>query len=197
MNYRATNLFLTNFTLNNENLYLFAYNCGEKSSIKIIKFQSKNLENDTTIIKEIYSLDPYNDDVVCVTPISCFITDSKMIICLYSWYPYIYISAYDENLEYHANKKIYKADGYIIPQIHAIKCLHLTGETGVFLTFSQYIYVLTYIKDDHEFKNYFPELDLEERIDLSIDDQRKKSPYFYTDLLKISDSKICYISFAR
>ena len=197
MNIRGSNLFLTNFTLNNENLYLFAYNSGKISSIKIIKFESKNLENDTSVIKEINSFYP-NKNVTCVTPISCFITDSKMIICLYTDEPYIYISAYDENLEYHAKKQIYEEYGFIISSTDVFKCLHLTGETGVFLTFNKYIYVLTYIKDDDDFKNYFPEFDLEERIELSINDtDNLNSPYVYTNLIKISDSKICYISFAH
>ena len=47
---RGCNIFLTNFTLNNENLYLLAYNNGLKTSIKILKFTSKNLGSDTTII---------------------------------------------------------------------------------------------------------------------------------------------------
>ena len=196
MNIRGTNLFLTNFTLNNENLYLFAYNSGDYTSIKIIKFNSKNLENDTSVINEINSFDPYNS-LYCTTPISCFITDSKMIICLYSSYNYIYISAYDDNLVNHAITLIYQDSSTSNTYYHAFKCLHLTRETGVFLTYSKYIYVLTYMKDDNRFINYFPESDLEERIELSIDDEDGYIPYYYTDVQKISDSKVCYISFAR
>ena len=201
---RGCNIFLTNFALNNENLYLLAYNNGLKTSIKILKFTSKNLGSDTTIIKEIKYLNPFVDDLNCITPISCFISDSNLIMCLYTWdmsvspynipINYIIISVYNENLEIQNEIQIYEQEEDI-RDIHKFKAIHLKGDTGVFLTFSKFIYVITYIKDYYNFENYFPEFAVEDRIELSIFDENGFQPKYYTDLQKISDSKLCYISF--
>ena len=205
-NNRGCNIFLTNYTLNNENYYLLAYNNGQKTSIKIINFKSKNLNDDASIsiIKEIKFLNPSVDDIYCVTPISCFITDSNLIMCLYSWdmtvSPYnseknkIIISVYDEELNEENEVEIYEQKEYI-RDIHTFKALHLKGNTGVFLLFSKYIYVITYIRDNYDFENYFQDL-IEDKIELSIYDDNEYMPMYYTDLQKISDSKFCYISFA-
>ena len=43
--FTGSNIFVTNFTLNNTNLYLLAYNNGLNSRLKICEFNSKDLEN--------------------------------------------------------------------------------------------------------------------------------------------------------
>jgi len=198
---RGSNIFVTNFTLNNENLYLLAYNEGNKNGIKIINFISKDLE--CTIPQEINSFDPYGMETNCVTPVSCFITDSNMIICLYSddmsgigmQETDISIIAYDETLVPQAARIIYTKEGYI-QSWNTFKSLHLKEDTGVFLILSKFIYVITYNQDNLDFENYFPNLEVENSIELPIFYDSDKYPMYYTDLQKISDSKLCYISFA-
>ena len=199
-----SNIFVTNFTLNNTNLYLLAYNNGDNLGIKICQFNSKNLENGITVLKET-KLEVSNT----VSPISCFISDSKIIICMYVDKIYLveeqdiwildkmYIVAYNQNLEEENKTEISNEISSVInKETYVYKSLHLNGNVGVFLYKTHRIYVINYNQEYNKFDNYFPEQDFN-YFELTFTDENSNyvPPQYYTELLKITDSKICYISF--
>ena len=202
-NYHYSNIFATNFTLNNINYYLLAYNDKDSLKLKICEFNSKILGNGTNVLNET------NIKVeTIVSPISCFISDSNIIICMYSeekqsqnnnnvfWYDIIMvISAYNENLEEQNKTEIYKELGPSFESGEAYKSLHLKGNIGVFLYRTKKICIINYNQEYKKFENYFPRPDFA-CLQLSfIDNKQRSNPMYYTELLKISDSKVCYISF--
>ena len=202
----GSNIFITNFTLNNTNLYLLAYNNDFNSRLKICEFNSKNLENGINVLKSVNLIGKSS------SPISCFITDSNLIICMYSniidtqteneeGNPSIYInsimfiSAYNENLEELKKKEIYDKGDLVLEQ-YFFKCLHLKGDTGIFIYMSKMIYVINYNRSNNEFENYFPVAEID-YFNLSYIDENDYFPRNYIEFLKISDSKFCYINFAK
>ena len=201
-NYYYSNIFVTNFTLNNKNLYLLAYNEERSLKIKICEFNSKILENGTNVLNET------NIRVeTIVSPISCFISDSNIIICMYSdekqhqvnnafsFEINMVILAYNEKLEEQNKTEIYIGLGPTSESGEAYKSLHLKGNIGVFLYRTKIIYVINYNQEYKKFENYFPTTNLIPFKLSFIDYKQRSSPMYYTELLKISESKVCYISF--
>ena len=197
-----SNIFVTNFTLNNKNLYLLAYNDDKSLKLKIFEFNSKILENGTNIEKEV-SLEVEET----VSPISCFISDSNIIICMYSEEKMIFenysgrieikmvILAYNENLIEQNKTKIYIGLGPSSDTGGAYKTLHLKGNIGVFLYRTKRIYVINYNQEYKKFENYFPDPDFNYKALSFAENYRRISLKYFTELLKISDSKVCYVSF--
>jgi hypothetical protein len=203
--FTGSNIFVTNFTLNNTNLYLLAYNNGLNSRLKICEFNSKDLENGINALKSVNLIGQ------SISPISCFITDSNIIICSYTinfspnvssedgsiYFQYdirMTVSAYNENLVELKKKEIYNMSTYNIDR-YFFKCLHLKGDAGIFLYMSKMIFVINYNRDNNEFENYFPESNINS-ISLSYIDESTYYPKNFIEFLKISDSKFCYINFA-
>ena len=198
-----SNIFVTNFTLNNTNLYLLTYNEYKKLKLKICEFNSTIFEN-VTVFNETSLNVPDK-----VSPITCFISDSNIIICMYlQEISYIegitftrevtmYILAFNENLEEQNKTEIYKEKLLFGSDIndHAYKSLHLKGNTGLFLCMTKNFYVINYNEEYKKFENYFPEPDFSNKELSFINDYVISYPKYYTDLLKISDSKVCYISY--
>jgi len=200
-----SNVFVTNFTLNNTNLYLLAYKDDNKPKLKICEFNSKILDNVTTLHEINLSLSRNSK----VPPITCFISDSNIIICMYIeqiTYPEnnvfvkevtMFIVAYNENLDEQNKTEIYKEKILFDSESEdeAFKSLHLKGNAGVFLYMTKKIFVINYNQEYNKFKNYFP---VQEFIpfELSFTDNKRRSlPKYYTELLKISNFKFCYLSF--
>ena len=203
--FTGSNIFVTNFTLNNTNLYLLAYNNGLNSRLKICEFNSKDLENGINALKSVNLIGQ------SISPISCFITVSNIIICSYTinfspnvssedgsiYFQYdirMTVSAYNENLVELKKKEIYNMSTYNIDR-YFFKCLHLKGDAGIFLYMSKMIFVINYNRDNNEFENYFPESNINS-ISLSYIDESTYYPKNFIEFLKISDSKFCYINFA-
>ena len=188
--------------MNNKNLYLLAYNEERSLKIKICEFNSKILENGTNVLNET------NIRVeTIVSPISCFISDSNIIICMYSdekqhqvnnafsFEINMVILAYNEKLEEQNKTEIYIGLGPSSESGEAYKSLHLKGNIGVFLYRTKIIYVINYNQEYKKFENYFPTTKLIPFQLSFIDYKQRSSPMYYTELLKISESKVCYISF--
>ena len=193
---RGSNIFVTNITLNNENCYLLASNEENYSKLQIVKFVSKDLD---------YGVELKADGTIAtdtsVSPISCFISDSNFIICIHSYEiedeTKTFISAFNEDLNEKCKKEIYNTTDYL-KNIHVFKSLHYKEDIGLFLYWTRKIYVANYNKQEEKFENFFPEEDF--YIELSyVDDSINYSldyfPKYFTDILKISDSKFCFMNF--
>ena len=203
------NVFVSNITINNTNYYLLTYNTRQKSKLKICKFNSKFLENVTVL----FDLDFYKKSTIINSIyLTCFASDSNKILCMYleeemkyvyngyasSWDREIrtYILAYNENLEEQNKTAFYKESIPIGTELYEFtyKFLHLKGNTEVFLYMNTKIFVINYNQENKKFKNYFPEQDFTCIELLFTDDRIKYYAKFFTELLKISDSKLCYVS---
>ena len=74
-----SNVFVSNFTLNNSNLYLLVYKDAQKLKLKICEFNSTILDNITPLIEITLDKKLTLNDIY----ITCFISDSNIIICMY------------------------------------------------------------------------------------------------------------------
>ena len=202
-----SNVFVSNFTLNNSNLYLLVYKDAQKLKLKICEFNSIILDNITPLIE--ITLDKryiLNDFYI-----TCFISDSNIIICMYLEESMvsenndghyireikIFILVYNEKLEEQNKTEIYKEKLPIgrVFNDDVYKSLHLKGNTGVFLYKTKNIYVINYNQEYNKVENYFEDQDFIYKELSFANDYEISSPKYYTELLKISDSKVCYISF--
>jgi hypothetical protein len=133
--------------------------------------------------------------------VSCFMTDSKIVICLnlilegllYQFH----IIALNQNLEELKTKNL---NYHMISDYsYFYKCIHLKEETGVFIFYRAYHVVTemitkplmmfkTYDSDSNSFNNYlsFDEIELD-LFEFNIDS-------LLNDLIKISDNKLCFVS---
>ena len=205
-----SDIFITNFTLNNTYLLVYSLVYMEYSVLKfkICEFNSKILENVTVLNEVNLKLNLQSK----ISSISCFISNSNKIICMCSVEKSILkgnrpviefemvILAYNENLKEENKTEIYIEEIITIDtetNVEAYKSLHLKGNTGVFLFKSKRIYVINYNQEYKRFENYFPKPDFS-YIELPfIDNSQRSLPKYYAELLKISDSKFCYVSFPR
>ena len=135
------------------------------------------------------------------TSVSCFMTDSKNIICFYalkkSILHYFYIIALNQELEEKESTSLdYHLDS---DNYYFFKCIHLKEEIGVFILYglniifnpninNPIILIKTYVSTSKKFTNY---LDIN-RIILDKIEFNKND--LLNDLLKISDEKICFTS---
>ena len=133
--------------------------------------------------------------------VSCFITDSKIIICfnliLEGVIYQFHIIALNQNLEKLKTKNL---NYHMISDYsYFYKCIHLIEETGVFIFYrSQHVAInmikkplimfKTYDSDSKSFSNYlsFDEIELD-LFEFNIDS-------LLNDLIKISDNKLCFAS---
>ena len=144
--------------------------------------------------------------------VSCFITTSNYIMCLYSGMAFqIFISVFDTNL----NNIIKENTGYLLSYVISdpsdpmsfdfpdfTKCIHLIGETGVFIFFRgildssglpnmiQYPLILfkTFNSTSSTLNNYLTFSSIE------LNYKTFNSSALLNDIIRIADNKLCFIS---
>ena len=188
-----------NYKLFNNDLYynyvLFGYISSRTFYLKKLYFTDTNLINNNPIDNNYYS-QTYTEG----GSISCFMTNLQYIICFTLHLDFMqyhfYIIALKENLEkekdsflnYHLNT----GNPYFF------KCIHLKGETGVFIFYSSSFFhtkknpkimFKTYDNNSKEFKDYLTDI-----TEIDLDKIDFNNYYLLNDIIKISDNKICFTS---
>ena len=189
----------TNFIKDEINYILFSFIDNSSFSLKLLYFSSTDIKNTDPIINS-YSL-----NVDYGKSVSCFITDSYYIICIFlnkeiAFWSYIYIGIYKSDLSgkiIEINTNYLQVD-YSSDFEYFLKCIHLEKEVGVFIFYKQTklkmdsypIILFKYYNDKSSSLNdYFSSN--------SVISLNKKSFNSYTllnDIIKISNSKLCFIS---
>ena len=195
------------------NQYIF-FPCINKGSdkyyfkLKKFLFSSTDFSNNNPVIKT------YNYDSSSGQAISCFKTDSDYIVCsflsLIRLYYYIYIGVYDTELKEKIVKKTdYHVIGddvtfgsvlYTLPDF--LKCIHLEGETGVFMFYkgetflkmskNPIILFLTY-DGDKALNNFFSDSIISSS-SVELNYKSFKTSALLNDIIKISNTKLCFSS---
>ena len=159
-----------------------------------LKFNTKeSIENDSDcLIKNSTELEGYSDII------SCFETNSKIIVCFYLYYEkgtgdkYYGIASFDENLtEKNITDKIPAT--YDVYQIF-YKCLHYAGETGIFVYYKlieENVYPTFFFKTitSSEFIDSFPEIP-----EITIESYILESLTILNDFIKLKEKNFILVS---
>ena len=180
--------------INGSNDILFSFRYLDKFFLKVLKFNSTDIANNKTVIKETSLSDSKGKSV------SCFMTDSSYIMCLlarkrHTRY-HIYINVYDRDLDEKQNKYL---DDYRyelnIEEDYFSKCLHLEKEAGIFSfvykndeVYNIIIFFKYYRSVRREIRDYF-------NIDSILLDKKNFNYNFQlNDIVKLSNKTFCFIS---
>ena len=189
-----------NYESNKEYLILYGYlsDDGSKLHLKKLKFTSLEITNSNSNPKTT-SITPIN--YVYGKSMSCFMTDSRNIACMYLYYLnslknfFLYLDIFDEN--FNEITKFNFPNSYI-NEYSFYKCLHLSEEAGLFAYFymlnnnkydtTQNLYI--YIKkiDGTQLINYF---DFSE---IYLKEVKFNTNCSLNDIILITEQKICYVS---
>ena len=198
-----------NFMKGNINYVLFSFidyfDNSNQFSLKLLKFSSTDIKNSNPVQKN-YTLT--NSIGISV---SCFVTDSNCILCLYLtkrltveivdyFTGYIKIGIYNSVLTQITEKDT----DYIMVQNSEkinffLKCIHLEGNAGIFI-FYKSSGTLKHTMDTYPtllFKNYTGGSSLNDYLSSSVISLNKKefnTLCLLNDLIKISNKKICFVS---
>ena len=187
-----------NFKFDNFDVVLFGYlGEGDESGtyyfyLHLLNFTNKDIENNGIMIYKNY----ITEDEARGESITCFITELKKIICFYLSINYKpTIIALDEQLNF---LKSFTFTETMNEEFNFFKCIHLINEVGVFIFYSKKnkknipcVYFKNYINNN--FENYFS------KISMIYLDQLNffNAGYLLSDLIKLSNHKICYISISE
>ena len=186
-------------TVSNKNYIIFPFLDSDTDLyIKKIYFSSTDIVNNSPTISS-YSISSKGRAV------SCFVTESNYIVCLFLHInimvlQYYHIGIYDTNLN--KQKEIVtdyctKDHGLFKDYSDFSKCIHLEGDIGVFIFFKASKVGILYVVDTYpiiifqkitstSISDYLPEISL---------DKKEFHPYcLLNDLIKISTTKLCFIS---
>ena len=202
-----------NFKLDDINYVLFSFIDNSDSyylfSLRLLSFNSNDIINNNPV-KKSYSTESIGKSV------SCFITSSNNIICMFlisryssliksNYYTaHIYIGVYNSDL----NKILEEKTEYIMTDSSDefnifLKCIHLEGEAG---TFAFYNSNRDSALDNYKlntyptiiFKYYDSKLSINNYFDPNLVINLNKKEFntysLLNDLVKLSNSKLCYIS---
>ena len=192
-----------NYQSNNDNLVLYGYlsDDGDNLHLKKLKFTSLEITNEST--------NPKVTSKPAITStygksMSCLMTDSRKIACLYLYFRYVsrtnkgyylYLQIYDENFN---QITIFNVDISYINEYSFYKCLHVTEEAGLFAFFSkldnnQYdttqhlkIYIKNIVGTTLENYYNFSAINLEYI--------KSNTNCSLNDIVLITEQKFCYVS---
>ena len=198
----------TNFIKDDINSVLFSfvdYNSGNQLGLKILQFSSTDIYSNNPVKKSTNVPDSIGLSV------SCFITDSNFIICLYltqrisiDLVDYISgkikIGVFTTEL----SQKKEEDTNYIMMQFGEkinifLKCIHLEGNAGVFIFYKASLGLTGYTLDSYPtiLIKYYTGSSLNKYFSMDSISLNKKEFNTYcllNDLIKISNQKICFIS---
>jgi hypothetical protein len=140
--------------------YLFSFINEDTFYLKKLKFDSTDISNNHPVI-EGYDLSESKGKSV-----TCFLTDSNNILCLFvhkrHLYYYMYISVYDDNLDKKQDIFLDYQYDVTIKEDYFSKCIHLEGEAGAFAfiykneeVFNALILFKYYDIESNEINDYF------------------------------------------
>ena len=191
----------TKWTLNNENVILFSFLSENYFHIKLFKFNSKEINNKTTII----TIKEYRNNVsnnVLGKSISCFITNLNITLCMYligvqksnenNYISKYYIIALDDNLLF-LTKEVIEIDHFDKDSFY--KCIYLRYALGIFSYYSirnnfifpnirvkYYNAASKTIKEYHDFGD----------IELNFQNTIFNTYSLLNDIIKVSNNTICF-----
>ena len=192
----------TNFIKDGINYILFSfidnYNNDNIFTLKLFYFSSTDIIN-TNPIKNSYSL-----SVTFGKSVSCFITDSNYIICIFIKHFYlikanIFIGVYKSDL---SQKIIEMQTSYDQTDLsykfeYFLKCIHLEQEAGVFIFYKSTLNIMDsyptlifkYFNGISSINDYFSS-----NLEISLNKKSFHSYSLLNDIIKISNTKLCFIS---
>ena len=186
-----------NYELNENSFIIYGFISNNFFCLKKMQFTSGNIINNNPIKGEFVS-----ENTILGNSASCFMTDSKYIVCLYVSKTLLGESGFfnlisiDQNFVKQTTLPlIYKM---VSDFSYFYKCFHLKGETGVFIFYyyglltmlqTPIIMIKTYDSNHKLFIDYLPTLPF---IPLSQEDYNNDG--LLNDIIKISDEKICFTS---
>ena len=202
-----------NFKLDDINYVLFSFIDNSDSyylfSLRLLSFNSNDIINNNPV-KKSYSTESIGKSV------SCFITSSNNIICMFlisryssliksNYYTaHIYIGVYNSDL----NKILEEKTEYIMTDSSNefnifLKCIHLEREAGTFAFYNSNrdnvldyyelntypTIIFKYYDSNSSINNYF-----NSNLVINLNKKEFNTYSLLNDLVKLSNSKLCYIS---
>ena len=186
-----------NYELNENSFIIYGFISNNIFCLKKMQFTSGNIINNNPIKGEFVS-----ENIILGNSASCFMTDSKYIVCLYVLktllfeYGFFNLIAIDQNFVKQTTLPlIYKM---VSDFSYFYKCFHLKGETGVFIFYydglltmlqTPIIMIKTYDSNHKIFIDYLPTIPF-----ITLSQENYNNDGLLNDIIKISDEKICFTS---